>query len=376
MSPEVLGNRRGLIKSTLLFVILAGSGGGLVAWKADADRDAAAAAAMMPEPMETITAATASQREHRHVTTATGTVLALRSITLRNELPGTVRYVRLTPGQVVDQGTVLVALDVDVEEADLRAQQAEVELARTTVERLRRLVQSQAVSEEEVDRGVAEYAVAQARVERTRAIIDRKIIRAPFRARIGIADIHPGQYLDGGTELTTLQGVSDAAHVDFAVAQDVAAGLRRGDRVSVYAGTDTAPIAARIIAVDAKVDPTTRNAQVRALVEDGAALAPGASVRVEVPVGPADTVVTVPVSALRKSPAGDHVFVLAADSTGKTRAHVRPVRSGEALDQDVMILAGLEAGEQVAASGSFKLREGVLVVLAGAPVPGAEGGHQ
>jgi membrane fusion protein (multidrug efflux system) len=287
-----------------------------------------------------------------------------------------VRYVRLTPGQVVDQGTVLVALDVDVEEADLRAQQAEVELARTTVERLRRLVQSQAVSEEEVDRGVAEYAVAQARVERTRAIIDRKIIRAPFRARIGIADIHPGQYLDGGTELTTLQGVSDAAHVDFAVAQDVAAGLRRGDRVSVYAGTDSAPIAARIIAVDAKVDPTTRNAQVRALVEDGAALAPGASVRVEVPVGPADTVVTVPVSALRKSPAGDHVFVLAADSTGKMRAHVRPVRSGEAMDQDVMILAGLEAGEQVAASGSFKLREGVLVVLAGAPVPGAEGGHQ
>jgi membrane fusion protein (multidrug efflux system) len=376
MSPEVLGNRRGLIKSTLLFTILAASGGGLVAWKAGAEREAAAAAASMPEPMESITAATANEREHRHATTATGTVIALRSITLRNELPGTVRSVRLTPGQVVDQGTVLVALDVDVEEADLRAQQAEVELARTTVERLRRLVQSQAVSEEEVDRAVAEYAVAEARVERTRAIIDRKIIRAPFRARVGIADVHPGQYLDGGTELTTLQGVADAAHVDFAVAQDVAAGLRRGDRVSVYAGTDSAPIAARIIAVDAKVDPTTRNAQVRALVEDGAALAPGASVRVEVPVGPASTVVTVPVSALRKGPTGDHVFVIAADSAGRARAHVRPVRSGEAMGEEVMILAGLEPGEQVAASGSFKLREGVLVALAGAPLPGAEGGHQ
>ncbi|HET7038714.1 MAG TPA: efflux RND transporter periplasmic adaptor subunit [Gemmatimonadales bacterium] len=372
MSPEVLGNRSGLIKSAVLFTILAASGGGLVAWKAGAEREAAAAAASMPEPMESITAATAVDRQHRRTTTAVGTVLALRSITLRNELPGTVRFVRLTPGQVVDQGTVLVALDVDVEEADLKAQQAEVELARTTVERLRRLVQSQAVSEEEVDKAVAEYAVAQAQVERIRAIIARKIIRAPFRARVGIADVHPGQYLDGGTELTTLQGVSDAAHVDFSVAQDVAAGLKRGDQVSVYAGADSAPIAARIVAVDAKVDPTTRNATVRARVEDGAALAPGASVRVEVPVGRAGMVVIVPASALRKGPGGDHVFVIEADSTGQTRAHARPVRTGEALGDEVSILYGLAPGEQVATSGSFKLREGVLVVVGGPqPIAGS-----
>jgi membrane fusion protein (multidrug efflux system) len=320
-----------------------------------------------------VTAARAVEREHRRSTTAVGTVLALRSITLRNELPGTVRYVRLAPGQIVESGTVLVALDVDVEQAELSAQRAQVELARTTVERLGRLLQSQAVSQEEMDRARAELAVAEAQVERTRAIIERKTIRAPFRAMVGIADVHPGQYLDGGTELTTLQGVADAAHVDFAVSQDVAAGLERGDRVSVFAGVDTAPIAARIVAVDARVDPTTRNAAVRARVEDGAALAPGASVRVEVPVGAAGTAVAVPVSALRKGPGGDHVFVLSADSTGQTRAHARPVKSGDALGDEVLILSGLEAGEQVAASGSFKLREGVLVAVTG-PQPTA-GSH-
>jgi membrane fusion protein (multidrug efflux system) len=224
-----------------------------------------------------------------------------------------------------------------------------------------------------MDRAKAELAVAEAQVERTQAIIERKTIRAPFRAMVGIADVHPGQYLDDGTELTSLQGVADAAHVDFAVAQDVAAGLERGDRVSVFAGADPAPIAARIVAVDARVDPTTRNATVRARVERGAALAPGASVRVEVPIGVAGTAVAVPVSALRKGPGGDHVFVLATDSTGQIRAHARPVRSGAALGNDVLILSGLAAGERVAASGSFKLREGVLVAISG-PQPAA-GSH-
>jgi membrane fusion protein (multidrug efflux system) len=373
MSPKILRNKSGWIKSAALLGTLLVSGGGLAAYKSDAARDADAAAAAMPEPMEVVSAAPAVEREHRRSTTAVGTVLALRSITLRNELPGTVRYVRLAPGQIVDSGTVLVALDVDVERAERAAQRAQVELARTTVDRLSRLLQSRAVSQEEMDRAKAELAVAEAQVERTQAIIERKTIRAPFRAMVGIADVHPGQYLDGGTELTSLQGVADAAHVDFAVAQDVAAGLERGDRVSVFAGADPAPIAARIVAVDARVDPTTRNATVRARVERGAALAPGASVRVEVPIGVAGTAVAVPVSALRKGPGGDHVFVLATDSTGQIRAHARPVRSGAALGNDVLILSGLAAGERVAASGSFKLREGVLVVISG-PQPAA-GSH-
>jgi membrane fusion protein (multidrug efflux system) len=77
-------------------------------------------------------------------------------------------------------------------------------------------------------------------------------------------------------------------------------------------------------------------------------------------------VVTVPVSALRKGPAGDHVFVVAADDQEHLRAHLRRVESGAVLGDEVVIEAGLAAGEQVAASGSFKLREGVLVTV----VPG------
>ena len=61
-----------------------------------------AASANQPEPMESVTVAVAKEIEHRQTTTSIGTVLALRSITLRNELAGTVREVSLTPGQVVE----------------------------------------------------------------------------------------------------------------------------------------------------------------------------------------------------------------------------------------------------------------------------------
>ncbi|CAN5701601.1 hypothetical protein BH24GEM1_BH24GEM1_29000 [soil metagenome] len=191
---------------------------------------------------------------------------------------------------------------------------------------------------------------------------------------MGIADVHPGQYLNEGTQLTTLQGVADAAHVDFTVAQRVAAGLRVGDSVAVSAGSDgSVSIPARIVAVDARVDPTTRNATVRATIVGKLTPTPGASVRVLVPVGPATAVVSVPVSALRKGPAGDHVFVIAPDTAGKSRAHVRPVESGPVLGEEVLILEGLSAGERVATSGSFKLRESVLVALADPQGAGTEG---
>ena len=369
-------NSRGWIVSTLLLATIVATGAGLAAWKYTDLAAADAAAANQPEPMESVTAAVATEREHRRTTTSIGTVLALRSITLRNELAGTVRRARLTPGQIVEAGTVLVALDASVEEAELQAQEAQAALAETTLERLESLRRHRATSQEEVDQARAERDVALAQMSRTRAVIAKKIIRAPFRARVGLADVHPGQYLNEGTELTTLQGVADAAHVDFTVAQRVAAGLRVGDSVGVHAtGGDTTALPARLVAVDARVDPTTRNATVRARIVGAATPTPGASVRVLVPVGGPTTVVGVPVSALRKGPGGDHVFVIAADTNGKSRAHLRPVQSGPMVGEEVLILGGLTAGEQVATSGSFKLREAVLVAVADSSqqAAGAEG---
>jgi membrane fusion protein (multidrug efflux system) len=361
--------------SAILIGVVLLIGLALAAWKVAGARAAAIAAYHQPEPVEAVTTAVAETQQHRATSTSIGTVLALRSITLRTELSGTVSKVALVPGRVVDSGAVLVALDVSVEQADLRGQQAQAALAQTSLARLERLRRAGGASEEEVDRARAEQDIAQAQIARTEAIIAKKTIRAPFRARVGITDVHPGQYLNEGTQLTTLQGVEGAAHVDFTVAQQVAAQLRIGQEVGVLVG-DATPMAGRIVAVDSRVDPTTRTTMVRAVISGSQIPAPGSSVRVLVPAGATVDAVVIPVSAVRRGPSGDHVFVIAPDSLGKLRAHERPVRAGPMLDDEIVILDGLKAGEQVAASGSFKLRESVQVAPAPAAAAAAPKGAQ
>lgn len=352
-------------KSATLIATVIGTGILLAAWKQASIKSAEAAAAMHPEPIEMVTASVATEREHRHTATSVGTVLALRSIELRNEESGTVRRVALAPGRIVQAGEVLVALDVSVEEAELKALEAQAALAETRLGRVYRLHEQRAEAQSVLDGARAERDVALAQIARIKAIIQRKTIRAPFRSRVGLSDVHAGQYLPQGTMLTTLQSVDEAAHVDFAVAQHVAASIEKGDIVSVYASGLDRAVPAKIVAVDARIDATTRNAMVRAkLAAEAHAPTPGASVRVVIPFGPTSNAVAIPVSALRRGPTGDHVFVIAADSTGKTRVHVRAVKSGSVLGDEVLILSGLTPGERVASSGSFKLRESALVAIA------------
>ncbi len=356
--------RTNWIMPTVLLILLGLVGSALAAWKVNAVQKSHAAAANQPEPMETVSVAIAKQEQHRRTTTAIGTVMALRSITLRNELPGTVHEVKLTPGQVVEAGELLVALDVAVEEAELKAQEAEAALAKTLLARLERAVQSKATSQMEVDRARAQFDVAQAQSARIKAIIARKTIRAPFRARVGISDVHPGQYLNEGTLLTTLQGVDNTAHVDFAIPQLVAQQLKPGESVEILAGAGQPAVSAEIVALDSRVNPVTRSTTVRARVADAQQVpAPGASVRVRVPASAPIVAVSVPVSALRKGPSGDHVFIIKPDEEGDLRAQSRPAQAGPVLGDEVLLLSGVAVGDQVAAHGSFKLRDNVLVVV-------------
>src|SRR5947207_9396999 len=140
-------NTRSWTGSAVLLATLVLTAGSLVAWKRASARKADAAAARQPEPVESITLAVARGRRYRPTTTSVGTILALTSITLRNELSGTVRQVMLSPGQIVEAGTVLVALDVSVEQADLAAETAQADLAQTTLTRLELLPEERATAQ-------------------------------------------------------------------------------------------------------------------------------------------------------------------------------------------------------------------------------------
>ncbi|MFN0007861.1 MAG: efflux RND transporter periplasmic adaptor subunit [Planctomycetota bacterium] len=362
--PAARPGRKGTIASLCLVAAVLASGFGLSAWKQAATAAADRTLAAKPELEQVIETAISGTREQVPTTTAIGTVRALRSVSLRNELPGTVREVHLQAGDVVEEGALLVALDVDVEQAELRSLRADASLAQTLLGRVQRAHEGNGAAAADLDRARSQLEIALARVERHESLIERKTIRAPFRARVGLADVHPGQFLESGTLLTTLQGVDDAVHVDFALPQHQAEKLPVGSRLAALLTEGEQRLTAEVLALDARVDSATRSIGVRARVEDPQhRLVPGSSVVLRVPLSAPMTAVVLPNSALRRGPAGEYVFVVAPDAADVLRAARRDVVSGPLLGDEVVIAQGLAAGERVAAAGSFKLFDGARVAL-------------
>jgi len=345
---------------------------GLGLYKYRQIREGIAAGENRPEPPTAVSVVEAQTGPFQRTVTAVGTVQAMRHVTVASEVAGKVVEVGFESGQVVEEGTVLLRLDASTEEADRRAAEAQRELARVTLERVTQAANANAVSRQEIDRARAEFDSSVARVEQFRSMIDKKRVVAGFRGRMGLRNVHPGQFLGEGQMVTTLQGVEENVYVDFSVPQMQAAAVPVGAAVTVSVLGQRLP--AVVSAVDSLIDQATRNARVRATTSglDGR-LVPGAFVDVVIPLGEKQEVVLVPATALRRAPFGDFVFVIVADDKDAKvlRAKQRFVTPAGSVEGRVIITAGLKAGERLAGDGSFKLRDGAEVMEA---PPGGVGG--
>lgn len=323
---------------------------------------AVAAAAATPEPAEAVATGRAREGTWSPSTRAIGTVVAKRQLEIRNEIAGTIAEMGFTSGSTVEAGQLLVQFDVRQESEALAAAEADARLAKLTFERRESLRNSASFSPQEFDKAREEYAAAVARSKNLQVAIDKKRIAAPFRARIGITNLQPGAYLDVGTRIATLQGVDTDAFVDFSLPQDSALQLRTGSSVTIQtAGIPTGGAQAKIVAEDDSVDRANRTVRFRAVSPGlGEIVRPGIFVDVIATTDKEHKVVLVPLNAVRRSPYGQHVFVLAQEE-GKLRARQRVVETGPVVGADIAISKGLAVGELLATSGSFKLRDGALV---------------
>ena len=366
-------SRRGLI---LVVACVAGIVAFLATYKYWLVSSTIATAASFGEPAEAIEVAEVRAITWQGRASAAGTIVARESVTLSNELAGTIARVAFSSGEIVEAGQVLVELDTRSESAELRSAEADIELARLTASRSEHLVERSAGTQAGVDRARAELAQAEARRDVIAATIARKVLRAPFRGRIGLRDVHPGQYLAEGTEITTLESVADSVYVDFRLPQEIAAQLAPGAPVRLSGGALRNEAEASVRAIDARADEASRTVRVRAEASGlGDEAKPGAFVDVTVASTSPRQVLVVPVAAVRRATHGDHVFVIAAaaDDPQELRAEQRFVKTGPVVGTEVVILDGLAAGDRVATEGSFKLRQGSLVRVAPPGPPAGQG---
>ena len=359
----------------VVILAIAGLAGGLGFYKHREIQAAQSAAEASPEPVEAVETSTVRKGAWSLSARAIGTVVAKKQLEVRNELAGTISELGFTSGAIVEQGQLLVQLDVRQERASLAATEAEAQLAKQTLDRRIGLTSSPAFSPQEVDRARSESAAATARARSLEVAIEKKRIVAPFKARIGITDLQPGAYLEVGTLIGRLQGIDADAYVDFSLPQDNAAALNTGSTVTISgAAIPGGSAIATITAVDDSIDNSNRAVRFRAVAAGlGDVLRPGTFLDVVAEISKPRDAVFVPLTAIRRSPDGQHVFVI-VDDQGKKRAKQRSVETGVVQDGDIVIEKGLVADEIIASSGSFKLRDGLAVQVDAPKQPSAATG--
>ena len=353
--------KRMLIVVLCLVVLIAGLG----FFKYQQIQAAIKGGAWTPPP-EAVTTTVATEAQWEGTMHAIGTATAVNGVVVSADLPGVVASIEFESGRPVRKGAVLVRLDTSTERAQLSSAVARRDLAKLDFERVQHLREQNANSQADLDRAGAEAKQAEAAVAELQAVIQRKTIRAPFAGNAGIRQVNLGQYLAGGDPVVSVQADSPI-YVNFSVPQQSAQGLKNGDQVHVVKeGTSEAIESGKINAINSLIDAETRNVGAQAtFANKNGALRPGMFCEVAIMLGESAKVVTLPVSAIAYAPYGNSVYIV-EDMEGPDKKKYKGVRQqfvklGDARGDQVVILSGLSAGQEVVTSGVFKLRSGAAV---------------
>jgi len=325
--------------------------------------------ASMGNQVQTISTATANNAPWQETLQANGSLRAVRGADLSVETAGIVDTIRFDSGADVAAGATLLSLKPNDDPAKLAQLQAVADLDAITYRRDQEQFAAQAISQATLDTDLANLKSARAQVAAQQALLEEKILKAPFAGRLGIRQIDQGQYLAAGTAVVTLQAL-DPIVIDFYVPQQALSKLKVG--APIAATVDTYPgtqFKGTIASVNSKVDTASRNVQVRASFRNpDHHLVPGMYANVEINSGAARQEITVPQTAITYNPYGDTVFVVTQngnDEHGKPKMVVqqRFVTLNDTRGDQVAVKSGLKVGEIVVVAGQMKLHNGATVVI-------------
>jgi membrane fusion protein (multidrug efflux system) len=327
------------------------------------------ASAPKPGP-QTVSTIKAELLEWQPQITAIGSLSPTKGVDISSEISGLVRSVNFHSGDEVQAGQVLIQLNADADNASWRAAVAAAELAEVVLKRDQAQLSVQAVSQAQVDNDTADLKSKRALADQQLATLEKKTIRAPFAGKLGITTIIPGQYLNPGDKIVPIQNIN-SLYVDFYLPEQKLSQLAKGQMVTLsseaYPGKN---FSAHITAINPKVDANLRNIQVQATMDNSShQLLPGMFANVSVLIGAKKKYLTIPQTAITYNPYGSTVFIVKtsdkADSSGnKTLAAQQVfVTTGDTRGDQVAILKGLEAGQEVVTSGMIKLKNDTPLVV-------------
>jgi len=364
--------KRTLAVSAAVIIVV----GAIAAYKFKTARALQARMATMVIPPSAVSTTIAPVAVWQRQFHSVGTLAAVQGVTVSNQIEGAVVKIAFESGQHVKAGDLLIQQDISTDTAQLSGLDAQADLALITLNRARELRAKETNSQADLDSAEAQYREASSAVENQRALIGKKTIRAPFSGLLGIRRVNLGQFLPAGGEIVALQAL-DPIYVNFALPQQDVGDLQAGQAVRIT--VDAYPgvvFHGRVNALNSAVDEATRNIQVQATVPNAdERLVPGMFASVDVIQPHEDRFITLPETAIVYNPYGDAVYVIERTKTESggqllvARQHF--VTLGETRGDQVAILKGVSAGDEVVTAGQLKLRNGSPVVVDNAGQPPA-----
>jgi membrane fusion protein (multidrug efflux system) len=353
-----------MIKRMIIMLLVVGIvlGGffGFQVFKAGIIKHVMAGLANPPQTVSTITAG--SQDWQPHVE-AVGSLRAVNGADLSLEVSGIVGELHFNSGDDVAAGTVLLRLRANDDIAKLHALQATADLAQGNYDRDQKQLKALAISQATVDSDNFNLKNARAQADEQKAMLDKKVLTAPFAGHLGIRQVDVGQFLNAGTVVVTLQAL-DPLYADFFLPQQALDQIKVGQTLSVK--VDTYPslsFPGTVMAINPQVDPNSRNVQVRAtLANPDRKLLPGMYATIGIDSGPPERHITLPQTAIAYASYGSTVFLV--EQNGATRlAHQTFVTTGATRGDQVAVLTGVKDGDVVVSAGQMKLRNGTPLLI-------------
>ncbi|ATU91788.1 efflux RND transporter periplasmic adaptor subunit [Phyllobacterium zundukense] len=292
----------------LLFVVLIGVG--LVGFNLFRDKAIKDFFATMQQPAAPVSTYTVKPSSWTPEVEAIGTVSAIQGVELSVEVAGIVKEIPFTANQVIELGAPLLQLDDAIEKADIVAAQAQNVLMDQTLERARTLNTRGVGAVSSVDEAQSASLAKKAEIAKLQAVMEQKLLKAPFKGTVGIPRIELGQYLAPGTVVVSLQDLT-TMRVDFTVPEQNLSQIKIGQPIKLGLTDDDTSFKGEITAIEPRIDPATRLVSVRAKVDNSEGkLRPGQFAQVRVTLPKEDDIYTLPQTALVSSLYGDYIYVV------------------------------------------------------------------
>ena len=293
-----------------------------------------------------------------HKLIVTGSVLANESLELKSEISGKITSIAFEEGSKVKKGTVLVRINDEEIEAQLLKEKYNQKLNQDNEFRQRKLLEKDAISQEEYDNALNRLNTTRADVRVLEAQLAKTQIEAPFDGIIGLRYISEGAYISPNTIIATLYNNSPAK-IEFSIPSRYSSMVSNGKDINFKLEADTTPHNGKVYAIEPRIDPETRTLKLRAMADntDGALL-PGQFVELELILGTSLKALLIPTESVVPEQSGKKVFVL---ENGKVREAV--IETGIRTDLSLEVLSGLKPNDTVLTTGILQLRAGMQVQL-------------